>query len=127
MNEELEQKLVQAKAMSESAQNEEARTLLLEVLEQDPANQTAMLMLGGEYFCAERLAEAEMVFLRLVSLAPEVGQFSIALFNTLWKQGKQTDAIEEIRRFMAEADKVAEKETIDQYVAITRGLMASAE
>jgi predicted Zn-dependent protease len=115
-----EQHLYRARQLIDAGNDEDARMLLLELLKQAPDNQAALMMLGGSYFNADRLQEAEMVFERLILMAPGQGNFSIALFNTLWKQGRQDEAAEEIRRFMAAADKVAEKETIDQYVAITR-------
>ncbi len=94
--------------------------MLLELLKTEPSNQAALMMLGGSYFTTGKLQEAEMVFERLVMMEPGNGRFSVALFNTLWKQGRQDEAAEEIRCFMAAADKTTEKETIDQYVAITR-------
>lgn len=126
MSMDFESDLHQARELSESGDNERARTLLLEVLEQDSTNQAAMLMLGGEYFCMGKLAEAEMVFLRLVTMEPGIGKFSIALFNTLWKQERQTEAVDEISRFLAAADKEAEMETIAEYVAITKKIAQMA-
>lgn len=63
-----------------------------------------------------------MVFERLIIKAPGEGQYSIALFNTLWKSGRQQEALEEIKRFMQHADKKAEKETIEQYMGIIKDL-----
>ncbi len=94
--------------------------LLLALLKSDANNQAALLMLGGSYFTSEKFQEAEMVFERLVLMAPGRGEFSIALFNTLWKQGRTEEALEEIKRFMAAADKQAEKATIDQYTSIIK-------
>lgn len=61
-----------------------------------------------------------MVFERLILMEPGKGQFSIALFNTLWHQGRHEEALEEIKRFMEHADKGAEKETIEQYITIIK-------
>ena len=118
----IEQSLKQARGLSESGKTDEARMLLLEVLQQENNNQTALLMLGGSYFCSEKFQEAEMVFERLVLMEPGNGKFSIALFNTLWKQGRSEEALEEIRRFMAAADKVQERQTIEQYSTIIKNL-----
>ncbi len=92
---------------------------LLELLKEDPNNHAALLMLGGSYFIDEKYSEAEMVFERLVLMGPGEGEFSIALFNTLWKSGRTEEALEEIKRFMSNADAVQEKETFDQYMSIT--------
>ena len=61
-----------------------------------------------------------MIFEQLILLSPGKGQFSIALFNTLWKLDRHEEALEEIKRFMAIADQVDEAETIKQYADITR-------
>ena len=65
-----------------------------------------------------------MVFERLVLMEPGNGKFSIALFNSLWKQGRTEEAVEEIRRFLAGADRVIEVETVNQYVTITKEIAA---
>lgn len=114
-----EEKLKQARSYLESAQSDEARTLLLEVLSVDKENQAALLMLGGEYFNSTKLSEAEMIFEQLVLLSPGTGEYSIALFNTLWKLGRHEEALEEIKRFMAIADQAQESDTIKQYADIT--------
>ncbi len=118
----IEHILAEARSLSEADRNDDARMLLLELLKEEPNNQAALLMLGGAYFCSDKFKEAEMIFERLVLAAPGVGEFSIALFNTLWKLERQEEGLEEIRRFLAVADKEQERETIDQYVAITKKL-----
>ncbi len=120
MSLDIEETLIRARSLLESGKSDEARMLLLELLKQTPDNQAALLMLGGSYFSSEKFSEAEMVFERLVLMESGKGEFSIALFNTLWKQGRQEEALEEIKRFLLVADKVKEQETIEQYMAITR-------
>jgi len=100
--------------------------LLLELLKKDPNNQAALLMLGGSYFGSEKYQEAEMVFERLVLMDQGRGEFSIALFNTLWKQGRSDEALEEIKRFMLTADKVKEQATIEQYTSIIKNMASNA-
>ncbi|MDH5300843.1 MAG: hypothetical protein OEW58_05705 [Gammaproteobacteria bacterium] len=117
--------LEQARAMLEAGQNDQARLLLLALLQQEPDNQAALLILGGAYYCSDRLADAEMIFERLVLLQPGLGAVSIALFNTLWKLGRQQEALEEIKRFFSVADRDTESETISQYIAITQQLSGS--
>ena len=84
-------------------------------------------MLGGEYFSTSKFSEAEMVFERLVLQSPDKGQYSIALFNTLWKMDRHEEALEEIKRFMAVADQEEESETIKQYSEITLQISGDAE
>lgn len=119
MSLDIEQHLRQARAYADTGNHDEARGLLLEVLQEDNENQAALLMLGGEYFSSGMYTEAEMIFERLVLKDPGKGQFSIALFNTLWKLGRHEEALEEIKRFMAHADQETEAETIKQYSQIT--------
>lgn len=120
MSENVEQKLHNARSLSEAGQHQDARICLLEVLKEEPDNQTALIMLGGAYFAMEKYSEAEMVFERLVLMGPGTGTFSIALFNALWKMGRVEEALEEIKRFMSCADTVEEAETITQYLDITK-------
>ncbi|VAW83416.1 hypothetical protein MNBD_GAMMA16-1543 [hydrothermal vent metagenome] len=114
--------LGEARKLNEAGENSEAQKLLREVLVVDPGNQLAHLMLGGAYFCENKYTEAEVIFKNLVSLAPAVGKFSIALFNTQWKLGLYKESIAEIKRFLAIADKDLEKHTIEEYVQITKNL-----
>ena len=117
-----QQALNKARKLVEAGNNENARLCLLEILKEDSNNQTALIMLGGTYFVTDMLREAEMVFERLVLLAPDVGQVSIALFNTLWKLERREEALEEIKRFVAHADADVEREIIEQYHAITNAI-----
>ncbi len=112
--------LAEARQLSEAGKNSEAQKLLHEVLVVDPNNQLAHLMLGGAYFCEDRFTEAEVIFKNLVALAPDIGKFSIALFNTQWKLGRHEESIAEIRRFLAVADKESEKQIIEEYIQIIK-------
>ena len=91
-----------------------------------PTLPLALLMLGGVYFYEKKYAEAELVYERLMQTEPGSGMISIALFNTLWKQGRHEEAAEEIRRFIAEADPVKERATIEQYAAISKAIAEGA-
>jgi len=115
----IEQQLHNARSLSEAGQHDDARMCLLEILKQVPKNMTALMMLGGAYFSMEKYSEAEMVFERLVLMGAGTGEFSIALFNTLWKMNRHEEALEEIKRFMEHADQESEAETINQYLSIT--------
>jgi len=125
MSTDTEQNLKKARQLTETGNHEEARICLLELLKEEPDNQTALLMLGGAYFSINQLAEAEMVFERLILQSPGVGEFSIALFNTLWKLDRHEEAFEEIKRFMSHADQVEERDTIEQYIEITKKISGS--
>ena len=122
----IEERLQNAKTLLESGQGEEARLALLEILKEDGKNPTALLMLGGVYFYEKKYAEAELVYERLLQAEPGSGMLSIALFNVLWKQGRHAEAAEEIRRFIAEADPVKERATIEQYAEISKAIAEGA-
>lgn len=113
-----EQLLHNARSLAEAGQHDDARRCLLELLQQEPDNQAALIMLGGAYSAMQKYSEAEMVFERLILIDPGRGEFSIALFNSLWKMDRREEALEEIRRFMQHADTIAEKSTIQQYMKI---------
>ena len=116
--------LNQARELTEAGKHDEARLCLLKLLQKEPDNQAALIMLGGAYFSMEKYSEAEMVFERLILMSPGTGRYSIALFNTLWKLSRHDEALEEIKRFMTHADKQTENETVAQYIAFTKGLDA---
>lgn len=120
----IEENLQKARQFVDAQQHDEARMCLLEILKEDPTNKAALILLGGSYYSMEKYAEAEMVFERLILLEPGVGQFSIGLFNTLWRMDRQEEALEEIKRFLSNADQDAENETIGQYIAIINHIEA---
>ena len=114
----IEDHLQKARQFIDAQKHDEARICLLEILKEEATNKPALIMLGGSYFSLEKYAEAEMVFERLILLEPGIGQFSIGLFNTLWRMNRQEEALEEIKRFLSNADQEIENETIAQYLAI---------
>ena len=120
MSQDIEEILQQARTQLQTGKTDKARMLLLALLKQEPNNMAALLMLGGSYFNSEKFQEAEMVFERLVLMEPGRGEFSIALFNTLWKQERTEEALEEIKRFVSVADKQKEKAIINQYATIIK-------
>jgi len=118
MNEVVEGLLAEAQGLANQDREGEARVLLDQLLEIEPENGVALMMLAGSYFCEKLFADAEEVFQRLILLAPGVGQVSIGLFNCLWQLDRHEEALEEIKRFSSVADKKAEKATLDQYMTI---------
>lgn len=118
MKPDLEEILKHAQQLLQKGSNEEAQMLLAEVIRFDPANRAAMMMLAGSYFATEQFDLAADIFSQLVELVPGDGKASIALFNALWKQGKQDQAFAEIKRFIENADKTRERATIEQYMKI---------
>jgi len=122
MSLDVESILKNARSLAEQGKKEEAQMCLLAVLKEEPDNISALLILGGAYFVDNNFKEARIVFERLVSIEPGTGQYSIALFNALWRLQQTEEALEEIRRFVAVADKVTEKDTLEQYVSILKAI-----
>jgi len=122
MSLDVENILKNARSLAEQGKKEEAQMCLLAVLKEEPDNISALLILGGAYFVDNNFKEARIVFERLVSIEPGTGQYSIALFNALWRLQQTEEALEEIRRFVAVADKVIEKDTLEQYVSILKAI-----
>ena len=118
----IEERLNKAKSLLEAGSGEEARIILLELLKDEANNPAALLMLGGSYFYDKKFAEAEMVYERLILAEPGSGMLSIALFNSLWNQGRHSEAAEEIRRFISVADKDQERETLEKYAEISKAI-----
>jgi len=118
----MEERLKNAKALLEAGNTIEGRMALLELLKDEPHNAATLLMLGGVYFYEKKYAEAEMVYERLILAEPGSGMLSIALFNSLWHQGRHGEAAEEIRRFISVADRVQERETLAKYAEVIKNL-----
>ncbi len=117
-----EKRLEEARGLLESGNSEQARIALLQLLKEDHNNPTALLMLGGAYFYEKKYAEAQLAYERLIQAEPGSGMLSIALFNTLWRQGKHDEAAAEIRRFILAADAQQERATLEQYAAISKAI-----
>lgn len=126
MSLDVERILNNARSLAEQGKKEEAQMCLLAVLKEEPDNISALLILGGAYFVDNNFKEARIVFERLVSIEPGTGHYSIALFNALWRLQQTEEALEEIRRFAAVADKVTEKDTLEQYVSILKAIEAES-
>lgn len=116
--------LEQAKAESANQNEPQAQKILLELLRQEPHNTAALYMLGGSYFCSEKFAEAAVIFEQLVLMFPAEGKASTGFYNALWQQGKATEAVTEIKRFLESADPKLERETITAYLHIIETLSA---
>lgn len=58
MTKNTEQTLKRARDLTEIGQHEDARLCLLELLKDEPHNETALIMLGGAYFAMAKYAEA---------------------------------------------------------------------
>lgn len=121
---EIEQKLELAKTHAARSEEQQAQEILLEVLKQEPHCSTALFMLGGSYFCSERYDEAAVIFEQLVLMHPTDGKASTGLYNARWQAGMQTEAVEEIKRFIQSADRSLEQETINAYLRIIETLSA---
>ncbi len=126
MSLDIEKILNNARSLAEAGKKEESQMCLLAILKEEPDNIAALLMLGGAYFVDNNLKEAKVVFEHLVSIDPGSGQYSIALFNALWRLQQIDEAMEEIRRFISVADKETEKETIEQYMSILENIESKA-
>ncbi|MGK4583750.1 tetratricopeptide repeat protein [Kitasatospora sp. HPMI-4] len=69
-----------------------AARILEPLVEQDPANRSAVELLGRAYFHSARLGSAERLFRRLVELDPANGWAYEALGRTLERQGDAAGA-----------------------------------
>lgn len=122
INPNTDEQLLGIRSLIETGKSEDAIALLIELVKQDKDNRAALLMLGGLYFTGQKYAEAKLVFSRLVLMAPEIGEFSIALFKTLWELGQLDEAMEEIKRFFMATDHNMEQQTLQQYANIIKRL-----
>lgn len=122
MNINIEKAIQHAKDLSLTGNEQEARVILNDLLVLHPDSVPALLMLGGSYYCEGFYEDAEVAFHKLVTIAPSLGQASIALYNALWKQNKRENALREIKRFTTVADKEKEAQTLQEYQALIKQL-----
>ncbi|MCV6604259.1 MAG: hypothetical protein OIF34_03070 [Porticoccaceae bacterium] len=118
MQPDLNEILDHAKKLLQKNNYSDAWMLLAEVVNYDSKNRAALMMLAGSHFSAGNYEESSKWFAKLVGLEPGDGKASVALFNSLWKQGEKAMAMAEIKRFIAAADKTRERATIEQYLGI---------
>ena len=118
----MDNRLNQARTLSEQGDEEGAQKLLLALLKEQPLDQAALLMLAGSYYLSTRYAESEILFGQLITMLPGDGKVSIGLYNALWQQGKVTEAVGEIKRFFQTADRRAEASTFSAYMKILETL-----
>ncbi|MBV1881486.1 MAG: hypothetical protein KUG82_07625 [Pseudomonadales bacterium] len=118
----VEKAVKHAKELMQVGSEQEARVILNDLLLVEPDYIPALLMLGGSYFCEALYDEAETIFRKLVSVAPGLGEASVAYFNALWQQGKRDPALREIGRFTAVADKEKETQTLQDYQTLLQQL-----
>lgn len=118
MTPDLNEILDHAKKLLQKGNHQDAWMLLAEVVNYDPKNRAALMMLAGSHFGSGNYPEATQWFAKLVALEPGDGKSSVALFNSLWKQGEKDMAMAEIKRFINTADKTKERSTIEQYLTI---------
>ena len=97
------QLLEQAQQQSAASNEPAVQKILLDLLRKEPCNTAALYMLGGSYFCSNKHAEAAVIFEQLVLMFPGEGKASTGLYNALWQQGKATEAVIEIKRFLENA------------------------
>ena len=116
--------LQQAKEESANKNEPKVQEILLDLLRKEPHNTAALYMLGGSYFYTEKFAEAAVIFEQLVLMFPGEGKASTGLHNALWKQGKMTEAVTEIKRFLENANPNTERNTIAAYMQVIKTLSA---
>jgi len=120
----LDENLERARELSAQGEEEQAQTLLLDVLREQPHSSAALSMLAGSYFCTEKYVEAIVLFEQLVLMFPSSGKASVGLYNSHWQSGQSMQALEEIKRFLQVADRKTEQETVSAYMRIIETLSA---
>ena len=78
---------------------------LLRELSQTVYDSAALFaVLGGVYWELKELDEAIKCFVKATELAPRSETASLGLFHSLWQQGRESEALDECKRFMALSD-----------------------
>lgn len=72
-----------------------------ELVGRRPDSAVFAALLANALDCLGHVDEAEQYFKTAVSLAPHSEKFSLGLFHCLWDQGKQIEALDEMKRFIS--------------------------
>lgn len=123
----IDERLALAKKLSSEGSEAQAQEVLLELLSAEPHHSAALFMLGGSYYCDEKFSESVVIFEQLVLMFPGDGKASTGLYNALWNLGRVTESLEEIKRFIQNADRVAERSTIETYLRIVETFSADED
>jgi predicted Zn-dependent protease len=93
------------KELLESGQADNARAFLLDLVEENPEDHRAWLLLAGIANRSEDWALGRKVFSALVRLRPSDGLASSGFVRSNLEQGCHQEAIDEIERFRFAADR----------------------
>jgi tetratricopeptide (TPR) repeat protein len=89
-----------------------ARDILLDLVQRYPKNGGLHWFLGHLYWRLGRLDLAVESFAAATKIVPGSERASLGLFHCLWKQGRQVEALDEVKRFLALADSEDYREII---------------
>jgi predicted Zn-dependent protease len=93
-----------AQERSRNGDTQKAAETLRELVSRRPNSAVFAATLANTLKSLGNVTEAEKYFRTAVSLAPRSEKFSLGLFHCLWRQGKQVEALEEMKRFMSLSD-----------------------
>jgi tetratricopeptide (TPR) repeat protein len=114
VKEELEKQFSEAIKFQDAGQLESAKNLLVELAEKDAQSIRILAALGSVYYDMGNWDEAVSVFKRAVELSPALEGVSKGLFHSLWKLGKQVEALEEVKRFQTISDSEDYREIVKE-------------
>jgi Flp pilus assembly protein TadD len=83
-----------------------------------PHSGSIWFLLGRIAFNNERFQLAQDAFRKLTEIKPKNDLASSGLFHSLWVQEKEVEALEEMKRFIFEANNENNKEQIEEYLQI---------
>ena len=58
------------------------------------------VMMGDIYWDLKNLDKAETLFRKAIELKPKSEKISLCYFHVLWEQGKEVEALDEMKRFL---------------------------
>ena len=108
-----------ALACRNSGRDSEARSILEQMLSQNPQPSAVYAVLGNIYWDQKSYLEAVDIFRKGTVIAPQNEVLSLGLFHSLWESDRKEEALAEIHRFL-------ELCHCDDYVEILRELTESS-
>jgi len=81
---------------------------------EEPEYYLTYTMIGHIYTKMNQLNEASENFKKAVSLNPNSEKVSLAYFHVLWDEGKEVEALDEMKRFLKNNDSETYQEILDE-------------
>ncbi len=93
-------KFERAIEMRNSGDFDNALLILNELIREEPQYHFAYIIMGDIYWDMKEIDKAINAFKQAVIISPSSEKCSLGLFHVLWENGREEEALEEMKRFL---------------------------